>query len=178
MSRAVQIPVSCTWPFTAPLNEQPLPNRTRTFAHLLGTPHRPSHTMTWDPSRRILGGRSKGNSATFWRRNTSGCKFSRYHSSLGVLTRSNLKQFRYATLEHTRINTYAHLYTWNPPSSVFNPALKPIVLMAHQDVVPVNPTTESEWDQAPFGGVIDTEGGWVWGRGAADCKNQVSQPDY
>jgi acetylornithine deacetylase/succinyl-diaminopimelate desuccinylase-like protein len=82
--------------------------------------------------------------------------------------------FRYATLEHTRINTYAHLYTWNPPSSAFNPALKPIVLMAHQDVVPVNPTTENEWDQAPFGGVIDTEGGWVWGRGAADCKNQVS----
>ena len=50
--------------------------------------------------------------------------------------------------------------------------------MAHQDVVPVNPSTESEWDQAPFGGVIDKEGGWVWGRGAADCKNQVSLRDW
>jgi hypothetical protein len=43
--------------------------------------------------------------------------------------------------------------------------------MAHQDVVPVNPSTLNQWTHNPFDGVI--EDGWVWGRGAADCKNQV-----
>jgi Gly-Xaa carboxypeptidase len=44
--------------------------------------------------------------------------------------------------------------------------------MAHEDVVPVNPGTLSQWTHPPFEGVVDDE--WVWGRGAADCKNQVS----
>ena len=41
---------------------------------------------------------------------------------------------------------------------------KPIVLMAHQDVVPA----EGEWQHAPFSG--DIEDGKVWGRGSADTK--------
>jgi len=45
---------------------------------------------------------------------------------------------------------------------------KPIVLMAHQDVVP---TEDSKWDYPPYDGVIDD--GKVWGRGAMDCKNNV-----
>ena len=44
--------------------------------------------------------------------------------------------------------------------------------MAHEDVVPVNPGTLSQWTHPPFEGIVDDE--WVWGRGAADCKNQVS----
>ena len=41
---------------------------------------------------------------------------------------------------------------------------KPLVLMSHQDVVPV----EGEWKHAPFSG--DIADGLVWGRGTADTK--------
>lgn len=44
---------------------------------------------------------------------------------------------------------------------------RPIVLMAHQDVVP----TEGEWKYSPFSGTIAD--GKVWGRGAMDCKNTL-----
>ncbi|MCQ2603289.1 MAG: M20/M25/M40 family metallo-hydrolase, partial [Clostridia bacterium] len=44
---------------------------------------------------------------------------------------------------------------------------RPIVLMAHQDVVPV----DGEWKYAPFSGEIAD--GKVWGRGAMDCKNTL-----
>lgn len=74
----------------------------------------------------------------------------------------------YTNLTHTPINTHAHLYTWTGT----NPSLQPIVLMAHEDVVPVNPGTLGQWTHPPFEGIVDDE--WVWGRGAADCKNQVS----
>lgn len=73
----------------------------------------------------------------------------------------------YSTLTHTPINTHAHLYTL--PG--LNPSLQPILLMAHQDVVPVNPATIRQWTFPPFEGRVD--GGWVWGRGSADCKNQL-----
>ncbi|MEQ1683559.1 MAG: M20 family peptidase [Burkholderiaceae bacterium] len=62
------------------------------------------------------------------------------------------------------------LYTW--PGS--DPAAKPILLMAHQDVVPVAPGTEADWQAEPFAGTIRE--GFVWGRGAWDDKaNLVSQ---
>ena len=76
----------------------------------------------------------------------------------------------YDHLTHTPINTHAHLYTW--PGT--NETLQPIVLMAHEDVVPVNPGTLGQWTHPPFDGFVDDE--WVWGRGAADCKNQVRVP--
>ncbi|GAA5985155.1 hypothetical protein JCM10908_002547 [Rhodotorula pacifica] len=50
--------------------------------------------------------------------------------------------------------------------------LKPIVLMAHQDTVPVDPGTVAEWEHPPFSGHLDEEG-WIWGRGAIDCKNTL-----
>lgn len=40
---------------------------------------------------------------------------------------------------------------------------KPILLMAHQDVVPVTPGTEEDWQHPAFDGVIAD--GHVWGRG-------------
>lgn len=62
------------------------------------------------------------------------------------------------------------LYTWKGSDT----SLKPIALLAHQDVVPVAPGTESLWKQPPFEGRV--EGGFVWGRGAWDNKgNLVSQ---
>ena len=66
--------------------------------------------------------------------------------------------------EHTLV------FTW--PGS--DAQLKPLVLMAHQDVVPIAPGTEPLWKQPPFAGTI--EGGFVWGRGAWDNKgNLISQ---
>ena len=51
------------------------------------------------------------------------------------------------------------------------PQLKPVVLIAHQDVVPADPQTLSQWEHEPFSGDIDQ--GFVWGRGALDIKSQI-----
>jgi carboxypeptidase PM20D1 len=56
------------------------------------------------------------------------------------------------------------LYTWQGR----NPALKPILLLAHMDVVPVESGTEGAWTYPPFEGQIAE--GYVWGRGALDNK--------
>jgi carboxypeptidase PM20D1 len=71
------------------------------------------------------------------------------------------------SLKHEVINHLSLLYTW--PGS--NPALAPVVLMGHQDVVPVIPGTEALWQQPPFSGAI--AGGFVWGRGSLDDKLTV-----
>lgn len=57
------------------------------------------------------------------------------------------------------------LYTWQGSE----PDLKPLVLMLHQDVVPVQIETIKDWTYPPFEGVYDGE--FVWGRGACDCKS-------
>ena len=63
--------------------------------------------------------------------------------------------------------TLTLLYTWQGS----DPSLKPILLMAHQDVVPVNMGTEGDWTGAPFkGDIID---GYVYGRGALDDKGNL-----
>lgn len=59
------------------------------------------------------------------------------------------------------------LFTWKGR----NPALAPILLMAHMDVVPVVPGTEKSWSHAPFSG--DVAGGYVWGRGSIDDKGSL-----
>ena len=59
------------------------------------------------------------------------------------------------------------VYTWRGK----NASRKPIVLMAHHDVVPVTPGTEADWHHAPFGGVVAD--GAVWGRGALDNKSSL-----
>ncbi|MBE5781338.1 MAG: M20/M25/M40 family metallo-hydrolase, partial [Clostridiales bacterium] len=48
---------------------------------------------------------------------------------------------------------------------------KPLLFMAHQDVVPVTPGTEGDWLHDPYGGeIVD---GFVWGRGSCDCKSTL-----
>ncbi|KAM0791887.1 hypothetical protein ACM66B_004142 [Microbotryomycetes sp. NB124-2] len=74
----------------------------------------------------------------------------------------------YETLQVDTVASYGLLYTWQGSDE----SLKPIVLMAHQDVVPVNPSTVDRWQHEPFSGDLDDDG-WVWGRGAADCKNTL-----
>lgn len=50
-----------------------------------------------------------------------------------------------------------------------NGTAKPLLLVAHLDVVPIEP---DKWTKQPFGGVI--EGGYVWGRGSADDKGMLA----
>jgi len=70
-------------------------------------------------------------------------------------------------LEREIIADYSLLYTWPGNSE----GSRPILLMSHLDVVPVEPGTESHWEQPPFGG--KTAGGYIWGRGALDDKSGV-----
>src|SRR5438876_888335 len=62
------------------------------------------------------------------------------------------------------VNGDGLLYTWKGADA----SAKPVLLMAHQDVVPVEPGTEGRWVHPPFGGAIAD--GFVWGRGALDDK--------
>jgi len=50
-------------------------------------------------------------------------------------------------------------------------SLPPILLLAHQDVVPVEAGTEGDWEAAPFSGAI--QDGFVYGRGAVDDKGSL-----
>lgn len=67
-------------------------------------------------------------------------------------------------LSRTVINDFSLLYTWAGSDS----RLKPALLNAHMDVVPVDEVTRKEWKTDPFGGEIRE--GFVWGRGALDMK--------
>lgn len=73
----------------------------------------------------------------------------------------------HATLQLEKVNTHGLLFTW----AGTEPSLKPSLLMAHQDVVPVPDSTVKQWTHPPFSGHYD--GKFVWGRGASDCKNQL-----
>lgn len=84
----------------------------------------------------------------------------------------NMTQYLFTTFPLTAkyvetVNTYGLLYTIPGSDS----SLKPAVLMAHTDVVPVNEETIDDWDYPPFSAAFDGE--WVYGRGAADTKNSL-----
>ncbi len=70
----------------------------------------------------------------------------------------------HAKLTREVIADYSLLYTWKGS----DPAQKPVLLMAHQDVVPIEPGTEARWTHPPFDGQIAD--GFVWGRGSLDDK--------
>jgi carboxypeptidase PM20D1 len=66
------------------------------------------------------------------------------------------------SLELTRIHTHGLLFHW-PGAG----AERPVVLMAHLDVVPV----EGTWQRPPFSGeIVD---GVIWGRGTLDDKGSL-----
>ena len=71
----------------------------------------------------------------------------------------------HSTLTKEVINQHSLLYTWEGTDS----ALKPILIMAHQDVVPIE--SEKKWDYPPFAGEIAK--GYIWGRGAIDDKGPL-----
>ncbi len=65
------------------------------------------------------------------------------------------------------INRHALLYTWQGS----DPSLDPVCFMAHQDVVPAVEGEEGGWTHPPFAGELAD--GYVWGRGALDCKGSL-----
>ncbi|OJX40871.1 MAG: hypothetical protein BGO78_12415 [Chloroflexi bacterium 44-23] len=65
------------------------------------------------------------------------------------------------------ISTATLLFTW--PGK--NPALKPVLFAAHQDVVPADEQTLDAWTHPPFSGEIAD--GFIWGRGTMDIKSQM-----
>ena len=66
-----------------------------------------------------------------------------------------------------KVNTHGLLISWKGSDET----LKPTLLMAHQDTVPVPSETVGEWTHPPWSGHFD--GTHIWGRGAGDCKNQL-----
>lgn len=63
------------------------------------------------------------------------------------------------------INDYSLLYKWEGSDD----SLKPLLFIAHFDVVPVEPGTEQNWTYDAFSGKVAD--GYIWGRGAIDMKS-------
>ncbi len=67
-------------------------------------------------------------------------------------------------LKRKSFNHFSHLYQWEGSDAT----LKPVILMAHLDVVPVIEENLPDWKQAPFDGKIVND--TLWGRGSIDNK--------
>lgn len=73
----------------------------------------------------------------------------------------------HSRLDVDEINQFSLLYTWHGS----DPALKPVLLASHLDVVPVETGTLEQWVWPPFEGRV--EDGAIWGRGALDNKHTL-----
>ncbi|KAJ3715986.1 carboxypeptidase S [Lentinula raphanica] len=76
----------------------------------------------------------------------------------------------HSTLSLAKVNTYGLIYEWTGSDT----SLKPYLLAAHQDVVPVNPETLDTWTYPPYSGFYDEKTGLIWGRGASDDKASLA----
>jgi carboxypeptidase PM20D1 len=85
--------------------------------------------------------------------------FHRFLEETFPLTHANL------TLE--KISDYSLIYKWEGTDS----SKKPIILMSHQDVVPVDEPTLGDWEAAPFEGKITET--HIIGRGTLDDKGTL-----
>ena len=77
----------------------------------------------------------------------------------------------HAVAKREVVAEYSLLYTWEGTDPKNDPKAQPIGLLAHQDVVPVAPGTEKDWQQPPYDGVISD--GYIWGRGSWDDKGNL-----
>lgn len=73
----------------------------------------------------------------------------------------------HATARREIVGELSLLYTWTGSDA----AQPPIILLAHQDVVPVPDDTRQNWTVDPFGGLVRDNA--VWGRGAIDDKGSL-----
>ncbi len=71
------------------------------------------------------------------------------------------------TMRREVIGEASLLYYWEGK----NPDLKPIAMLSHMDVVPVERGTEKDWTHPPFSGHNDGEN--LWGRGSLDMKHHL-----
>jgi carboxypeptidase PM20D1 len=71
------------------------------------------------------------------------------------------------TLKREVVGQASLLYTWKGK----DPSLDPVLLAAHQDVVPAEATSINDWTYPPFSGKIAD--GYIWGRGTLDIKSQL-----
>lgn len=67
-------------------------------------------------------------------------------------------------MEKTVLNDFAYIFKWEGK----NKSIKPVLFMAHFDVVPIQP---EGWKHEAFSG--DIEDGILWGRGTLDTKNSL-----
>jgi carboxypeptidase PM20D1 len=74
----------------------------------------------------------------------------------------------HSILKREKIGTYSLLYTWKGK----HPEKKPVMLMAHMDVVPVETQSLCNWTEPCFEGVV--KDGYIWGRGTLDNKFAVT----
>ena len=73
----------------------------------------------------------------------------------------------FENLEDTIINKRSLLLKWKGK----NETVKPVILYAHLDVVPIEESTKAKWKHQPFSGEV--VGGFIWGRGAMDDKGSL-----
>ena len=73
----------------------------------------------------------------------------------------------HATLTKELVAGHSLLYKWTGSSEAF----KPVLLMAHQDVVPVESDSLANWEHPPFDGLIADD--YIWGRGTMDDKSSL-----
>ena len=73
-------------------------------------------------------------------------------------------------LERQTHNGFSLVYKWKGK----DPDLKPILLLAHLDVVPIEAKDSIHWRKPPFSAEIDN--GYIYGRGTLDDKMSVIAP--
>lgn len=91
------------------------------------------------------------------------------HSSEFKQFRSHLKKSfpkAFASLQEKVFDGGSILLHWKTESKA-----KPILFLAHMDVVPVDSQFVEEWDQPPFSG--NRDGDYIYGRGTLDDKASV-----
>lgn len=90
---------------------------------------------------------------------TNAASFEEFHA---FLQNTYPNVFEKLTLK--KMGAYGLLFAWKGQDET----IKPILLMAHQDVVPIAKNTDHLWEHEPFSGDIDDK--YVWGRGSLDDK--------
>ena len=90
-------------------------------------------------------------------------------SQFDALQQHIVDSFPYVMTAASNVEVVGHSLLIEIPGS--NPKLPALMLIAHQDVVPVVPGTEDAWTHDPFGGDVDDT--YIWGRGALDIKDML-----
>ncbi|WP_017257578.1 M20 family peptidase [Pedobacter arcticus] len=73
----------------------------------------------------------------------------------------------FSKMEVEKVNIFSLILHWKGKSAT----AKPVILMAHQDVVPIEEATKEQWEVNPFSGEV--KDGFVYGRGAIDDKGSL-----